>query len=155
MTRRRALSAFIAAAAAALAGGLGAILGRFLVGPLKSSRAALRLPAGPLARYAGSPDPVEATLSYRESQGYYSEIRRQRVYLFSENGRLTALSSTCSHLGCGVSWDPGKKLFLCPCHGGAYRRDGTVAGGPPPRPLRRLPIEIVQGTVYVHVEETA
>ena len=155
VTRRRALWAFLATGTAALTGALGAILGRFLVGPLKARAAAQRLAAGPLDRYAGSPDPVEATLTYRDDEGYYSEIRRQRVYLFSENGRLVALSSTCSHLGCGVSWDPGKRLFLCPCHGGAYHRDGTVAGGPPPRPLRRLPIEIVQGTVYVNLGETA
>jgi len=41
----------------------------------------------------------------------------------------------CTHLGCPVNWQAGAKLFLCPCHGGVYYSDGTVAGGPPPRPL--------------------
>ena len=41
----------------------------------------------------------------------------------------------CTHLGCPVNWQATAKLFLCPCHGGVYYGDGTVAGGPPPRPL--------------------
>lgn len=41
----------------------------------------------------------------------------------------------CTHLGCPVNWQAEAKLFLCPCHGGVYYADGTVAGGPPPRPL--------------------
>src|SRR5439155_203485 len=41
----------------------------------------------------------------------------------------------CTHLGCPVNWQAGAKLFLCPCHGGVFYSDGTVAGGPPPRPI--------------------
>jgi Rieske Fe-S protein len=157
LTRRKALSIFIAGAMAAIAGVLASLLGRFFVG----RAAADSLPrvrsvaAGPVSRFEASTEPVEAVLSFAETQGYYSESRRKRVFLFTENGRLTAFSSTCSHLGCSVSWDSRKGLFLCPCHGGAYRKDGSVAGGPPPRPLKRLPIEIDRGTVFVNLDETA
>jgi len=41
----------------------------------------------------------------------------------------------CTHLGCPVNWQASAEIFLCPCHGGVYYADGTVAGGPPPRPL--------------------
>jgi menaquinol-cytochrome c reductase iron-sulfur subunit len=41
----------------------------------------------------------------------------------------------CTHLGCPVNWQAGAKIFLCPCHGGVFYEDGTVAGGPPPQPL--------------------
>jgi quinol---cytochrome c reductase iron-sulfur subunit, bacillus type len=41
----------------------------------------------------------------------------------------------CTHLGCPVNWQAEARIFLCPCHGGVYYADGTVAGGPPPRPL--------------------
>jgi Rieske Fe-S protein len=34
-----------------------------------------------------------------------------------------------------VNWQAAAKIFLCPCHGGVFYSDGTVAGGPPPRPL--------------------
>ena len=41
----------------------------------------------------------------------------------------------CAHLGCPVRWFPQSKLFLCPCHGGAYYQDGSRASGPPERGL--------------------
>ena len=39
----------------------------------------------------------------------------------------------CAHLGCPVRWFPQSGLFMCPCHGGAYYRDGSRASGPPER----------------------
>jgi Rieske Fe-S protein len=60
---------------------------------------------------------------------------------------LAALATTCSHLGCGVSWDHARKAFLCPCHGGVYGPDGAVLAGPPPRPLLRLPLVVDGGRV--------
>ena len=41
----------------------------------------------------------------------------------------------CAHLGCPVRWFAESKLFLCPCHGGAYYEDGSRAAGPPERGL--------------------
>ena len=41
----------------------------------------------------------------------------------------------CAHLGCPVRWFSESKLFLCPCHGGAYYQDGARASGPPERGL--------------------
>lgn len=41
----------------------------------------------------------------------------------------------CAHLGCPVRWFAESKLFLCPCHGGAYYEDGQRASGPPERGL--------------------
>jgi Rieske Fe-S protein len=41
----------------------------------------------------------------------------------------------CTHLGCPVRWFEESRLFLCPCHGGAYYEDGARAAGPPPRGL--------------------
>ena len=41
----------------------------------------------------------------------------------------------CAHLGCPVRWFAQSKLFMCPCHGGAYYEDGSRAAGPPERGL--------------------
>lgn len=41
----------------------------------------------------------------------------------------------CAHLGCPVRWFAQARLFLCPCHGGAYYQDGSRASGPPERGL--------------------
>jgi Rieske Fe-S protein len=48
----------------------------------------------------------------------------------------------CAHLGCPVRWFPESSLFMCPCHGGVYYEDGSVASGPPPRGLFEYSYEI-------------
>jgi menaquinol-cytochrome c reductase iron-sulfur subunit len=58
-----------------------------------------------------------------------------------------AFSANCTHLGCPVRWMEGAELFMCPCHGGVYYKDGNVAAGPPPRPLVRYAVRVENGDV--------
>ena len=60
-----------------------------------------------------------------------------------------AFAITCSHLGCPVRWQQSARLFMCPCHGGVYYEDGTVAAGPPPAPLARYPVRVRDGEVEI------
>lgn len=60
-----------------------------------------------------------------------------------------AFSINCTHLGCPVRWLPKANLFMCPCHGGVYYEDGTVAAGPPPLPLPRYPVRVKDGDVQI------
>jgi menaquinol-cytochrome c reductase iron-sulfur subunit len=53
-----------------------------------------------------------------------------------------AFSVNCTHLGCPVRWEEGAQLFMCPCHGGAYNKDGSVAAGPPPEGLRQYQVRV-------------
>lgn len=62
---------------------------------------------------------------------------------------FTVFAINCSHLGCPVNWLESARLFLCPCHGGAYYVDGSVAAGPPPRPLTRLQHRVENGVLQV------
>jgi len=55
---------------------------------------------------------------------------------------FTAFSVNCAHLGCPVRWEEGAGLFMCPCHGGIYYKDGSVAAGPPPRGLTQYHIRV-------------
>jgi menaquinol-cytochrome c reductase iron-sulfur subunit len=41
------------------------------------------------------------------------------------NDSFVAFSVNCAHLGCPVRWIEGSQLFLCPCHGGVYNKDGS------------------------------
>ena len=59
----------------------------------------------------------------------------------SDSGFI-AFSANCTHLGCPVRWLEGAELFMCPCHGGVYYSDGSVAAGPPPRPLVRYQVRV-------------
>lgn len=56
--------------------------------------------------------------------------------------KFVGFSAHCSHLGCPVRWEEKADLFLCPCHGGVYYRDGSVAAGPPPKPLTKIEVRI-------------
>ena len=60
-----------------------------------------------------------------------------------------AFSVNCSHLGCPVRWLADAELFMCPCHGGVYYKDGSVAAGPPPHPLFRYDIRVENGEVKI------
>ena len=60
-----------------------------------------------------------------------------------------AFSVNCTHFGCPVRWLPTAALFMCPCHGGVYYGDGTVAAGPPPRPLPQYPVRVRNGRVEI------
>jgi menaquinol-cytochrome c reductase iron-sulfur subunit len=55
---------------------------------------------------------------------------------------VLVLSMYCTHTGCPVHWVESTQLFFCPCHGGAFHSDGSVAAGPPPRPLDRYEARI-------------
>ncbi len=64
-------------------------------------------------------------------------------------GSFTAYAVNCTHLGCPVRWLPDADLFMCPCHGGVFYKNGQVASGPPPRPLSRYPVRVNSGRVEI------
>lgn len=64
-------------------------------------------------------------------------------------GEFIAFSVHCTHMGCPVRWLADAGLFMCPCHGGVYYSDGTVAAGPPPKPLVHLQVRVENGQVQV------
>jgi Rieske Fe-S protein len=59
----------------------------------------------------------------------------------------------CAHLGCPVRWFPQSGLFMCPCHGGAYYRDGSRASGPPERGLFEYPNKVENGLITIRAGE--
>lgn len=61
------------------------------------------------------------------------------LLIHTENG-FTALSLTCTHLGCTL--EPNETGFACPCHNSAFDKQGNVTHGPAVKPLRVLRIEI-------------
>jgi Rieske Fe-S protein len=70
-----------------------------------------------------------------------------------EGDEFQVFAVNCAHLGCPVRWFPQSGLFMCPCHGGAYYRDGSRASGPPERGLFEYPIKINNGVLTIHAGE--
>lgn len=63
-----------------------------------------------------------------------------------------ALSSVCPHLGCQVHWESQDQRFFCPCHNGAFDREGQPLSGPPKAAnqlLTRFPLKVEGGLLYL------
>ncbi len=76
--------------------------------------------------------------------------QRVAAWLRRDNAEsFTVYSARCTHLGCPVRWIPGAELFMCPCHGGVYYKNGDVAVGPPPQALQQFPVRVANGRVQV------
>lgn len=158
--RRRLFTSLALGASALITGALGASLGMLGLAPLRRIRgeSAGRLELGPLELFAatrtGAAGPQEIVITRTLDDGYMTRRVKERVAVVADSKSpqgLAVVSTTCTHLGCGVSWSAERKAFLCPCHGGVYAADGQVIAGPPPRPLTRLPFVVEAGRVSLDV----
>lgn len=62
-------------------------------------------------------------------------------------GEFVAFSAVCTHQGCTVA-AVNNGTINCPCHGSQFRiADGSVAGGPAPRPLSKVQITVDGSTI--------
>jgi Rieske Fe-S protein len=58
-----------------------------------------------------------------------------------------AFSAVCTHEGCTVA-SISNGIIQCPCHGSEYSIvDGSVKGGPAPRPLPAEKIQVTGGSI--------
>ena len=67
----------------------------------------------------------------------------------SSDASFIAFAANCTHLGCPVRWEKDAHLFMCPCHGGVYYADASVAAGPPPKPLTRYQVRVFNDEVQI------
>jgi nitrite reductase/ring-hydroxylating ferredoxin subunit len=111
------------------------------IAPLKSARGIATEAAKDARHLAGdrlrspefaSPDDIEP------GQGGWTHVDGELVAAArDEDGELHAVSTTCTHMGCRVTWNTAERSWDCPCHGSRFAPDGTVLQGPAVRPLAR------------------
>lgn len=148
--RRRFLSRAIAAIQATVAATLAFILGGAAVSPAFGRRESTWWPAAPLDDLADD-EPTPVTIRVTREDGYSQVVDRQVLFLVKTGEQVKALSSTCTHLGCRVSWDAAEGVLRCPCHGGVFDRHGAVKAGPPPTPLAAIETRIEGSRVLVRL----
>ena len=68
------------------------------------------------------------------TSGYANPI----VIAHVDDDRFVALDAVCTHMRCTVGYNALNLTLDCPCHGSTYEVDGSVIGGPAPRPLRKF-----------------
>lgn len=75
--------------------------------------------------------------------------RYPALIIHTEQG-LRAYSAVCTHFACIVKWESETGQIMCPCHDGFFDPvDGSVIAGPPPEPLMRFIVDVVDGQIYV------
>ncbi len=93
---------------------------------------------------------LERAVTFEMRRGPLVETVSRVVFVTREtdDSPPIAMLGECTHLSCPVqlrtvAQTEGENGPLrCPCHGGVFSRTGEVLDGPPPRPLRRLPLDI-------------
>lgn len=55
-----------------------------------------------------------------------------------EQGKVTKLNPSCTHLGCIVEWDVDNRQWLCPCHLSKFKPKGEVIEGPAKKDLKSI-----------------
>jgi menaquinol-cytochrome c reductase iron-sulfur subunit len=140
--RRRFLARLSLGASALAAAFLGIPVVAFIVrGVFRSMPQAWR-DLGPLTQFAVGRT-VEVKFEIVHTDRWARESANAGAWLRREDAdHFVAFSLHCTHMGCPVRWRPDAELFMCPCHGGVFHSDGTVAAGPPQHPLPRYPVRI-------------
>ena len=68
-------------------------------------------------------------------------IAQHRLWVYSDEKGLFAISAVCTHLGCIVAHE-GEGGFFCPCHGSRFDTEGKVTAGPAPKALVYLELQV-------------
>ncbi len=146
--RRNFLTVASGSALAGLLGGYGTfacMLGEFVYPAANKSRGWLFVcTVGQLAE--------GEALDFTSPTGAKVVVARQGAGTTEED--FLALSSVCPHLGCRVHWESQNDRFFCPCHNGAFDRDGKPVSGPPQaanQSLVRFPLKVENGLLFLEV----
>jgi quinol---cytochrome c reductase iron-sulfur subunit, bacillus type len=95
--------------------------------------------------------PVRVDFAQTQNDAWVETRALNSVWLYTEDGdTFKAYNGHCTHLGCSFAFDKDSATFLCPCHRGQFDvKTGAVLGGPPPRPLDELQVQVRDASVYV------
>ena len=77
------------------------------------------------------------------------KFKDRNIWVVRYQGKIYALSTTCTHLGCTPNWLEADQKFKCPCHGSGFYITGINFEGPAPRPLERWAISEEDGQLVV------
>jgi cytochrome b6-f complex iron-sulfur subunit len=69
-------------------------------------------------------------------------FKDKNAWIVKHDGKIYALSTTCTHLGCTPNWLEREAKFKCPCHGSGFYITGINFEGPAPRPLERWAVNL-------------
>lgn len=80
---------------------------------------------------------------------------RPALLIMLPDGKYSALTAVCTHLGCTVQYRADLHNVWCACHNGMYDVNGRNLSGPPPRPLESFDVFIKGDEIYVQRQRNA
>lgn len=99
---------------------------------LAATLGALKLPMPAVFPEADSRFPIGLPEDF--PVGAPKHLRGRRLYVFSDDKGVAAVSTVCPHLSCIVKRENDGE-FTCPCHGSRFARNGKKVSGPALRGL--------------------
>ncbi|MEX1025679.1 MAG: FAD-dependent oxidoreductase [Planctomycetota bacterium] len=82
---------------------------------------------------------TQSAVDVAPDEGAVVKIGGERAGAYRDAAReLHAVSLTCTHLGCHVTWNPAERSWDCPCHGSRFDVEGRILHGPALEPLERV-----------------
>ena len=99
----------------------------------------------PLLRFTGHRIPPKPRLVEVPAPLPLSGVHTGHDFLlFSTPKGPTAVSRTCTHLGCRVNYQQDKEYIECPCHQSRFTPDGTRIAGPAEKNLPAYEVTLKQ-----------
>ena len=148
LTRRRLLAYTGASAAAAAAAGVALDRLAFQREATPGASAALTLPDGKWVRVADVAD-VKPGQAMRFSAGAVEG------FVVNTDGRISALSAVCTHMGCILRFNAQQDRLDCPCHGASFSLDGSPINREYLTSLTQLTSRVSGSVIQVKVDPSA
>jgi Rieske Fe-S protein len=95
------------------------------------------------------PRRVEIFADRKDAWNRVNRVRIGAAFVVERGGTLSAFTTVCPHLGCGIDFDESSSCFKCPCHRSSFDLDGALTEGPAPRGLDALELEDREGSIAV------
>lgn len=98
----------------------------------ENTNVAAKLISGKLKR------PDQSIDDLKPGEGGIVSYKNKKCGAFkSEDGHVFLVDTTCTHLGCEVTWNNSDRTWDCPCHGSRFSVTGEVVEGPAKKPLKK------------------
>ena len=88
----------------------------------------------------------EGTVEVEKGKAEITEVDGNKVGVYRDaDGKLHYVSTTCTHLGCQLRWNPAESSWDCPCHGSRFTYTGEVIEGPALESIKPLETDLGTG----------
>lgn len=119
----------------------------YLLGPKKTKTTGGWSDAGSVSSLGE--EPKQVLIQRKRVDAWKTTLEQETAWVFKHKGEVTAISPSCPHLGCGVSYRDDKGDFFCPCHDSAFSIEGEVLSGPSPRALDRFETRVEGDRIWL------